>query len=216
MRKDTTKIIERASNGGMHRQKAFRQIKTMLTGHGYRDPRLYHLILLDGVACTDARPFLVALKALCRTMRAAGIETRWRGCLERDDKKGLHFHVFILANAFVETPCKYINTSSKGFLRSMLERRGMGFHLAKPKSDMHKVGDVFTGKRRNYAYVSRDKLDDCIEWISYLAKARSKPDDIRGIYFSSRDGLDRKATDGVTTDARLLHAANDLESALHA
>ena len=188
----------------------------MLDDHGYRDPRLYHLILKDGVACTDAKPFLTALKALFRAMRSAGIETRWRGCLELDDEKGLHFHVFILANAFVENPCKFINTKTDGFLRSMLERRGMTFHLAQPKSDMHKVGGVFTGDRRNYAYVSKDKREDCLEWISYLVKGRSKPDDIRGIYFSSRDSLHRKATVIAPVDARLLHALKHCEDACHA
>lgn len=195
MQKDTTKIIERASNGGMHRQKAFRRIKKMLDGHGYRDPRLYHLVLLDDIDGTDANRFLSALKALCRKMRSAGIETRWRGCLERDDEKGLHFHVFILADASVTNPSKYINTTPTEFLSPMLKRRAMRFHLSQPKADMHRVGGVATGKRQNHAYVSKDKREDCIEWLSYLAKARSKPDDIRGIYFSSRDSVHQKPSE---------------------
>lgn len=207
MRKDTTKIIERVSNGGMRRQKAFRRIKGMLDGHGYRDPRLYHLVLLDDIDGTDAKRFLSALKALCRAMRNAGIKTRWRGCLERDDEKGLHFHVFILADGKApENPCAFINTTPTAFLSSMLKRRAMRFHLSQPKADVHRIGGVATGKRRNYAYVSRDKLDDCVEWISYLAKARSKPDDIRGIYFSSRDSVHQKmsgTSDELSADAGL-------------
>lgn len=187
MRKDTTAIIERPSNGGMHRQKAFRRIKSMLDEHDYKMPRLYHLVLLDEIDGTDAKRFLSALKALCRKMRGDGIETRWRGCLERDEEKGLHFHVFILTDALVKNPCTYINSTPSNFLSSMLKRRAMRFHLSQPKADMHRVGGVATGKRQNYAYVSKDKRDDCLEWLSYLAKARSKPDDIRGIYFSSRD-----------------------------
>ena len=192
MRKITTPIIER--NGGMHRQPAYRRITAMLEGHGYTRPRLYHLVLLGDDKAHDATQFLTALKALCRKMRGAGLPTRWRACLERDDEKGLHFHAFLLVDATVTNPDEFINTTPTEFLSSMLRRRAMKFHLAQPKADMHRVGGIAAGARQNYAYVSRSKLADCLEWISYLVKARSKPDDIRGIYFSSRDNLQRKAT----------------------
>lgn len=55
------------------------------------------------------------------------------------------------------------------------------------KADMHRVGGTAEGKRQDYASIAGDKLADCQEWLSYLVKARSKPEDIRGIYFSSRD-----------------------------
>ena len=216
MRKDTTVIVEHPNNGGMHRQRAYRNIKAMLYGHGYARPRLYHLVLLDELESTDATRFLSALKALCRKLRDAGIATRWRGCLECDDEKGLHFHVFVLVDATVENPDRYINTTPIEYLSSMLKRRAMRFYLAQPKADMHRVGGVATGKRQNYASLAGDKLDDCIVWISYLAKARSKSDDIRGIYFSSRDSLHPKASDDVTTDALLLHALKHREDACHA
>ena len=205
MKRITTDIIER--NGGMHRQTAYRHITAMLDEHGYKRPRLYHLVLMmDEKAPPETKPreephdasqFLKVLKALCRKMRDAGIATRWRACLERDDakqlkSKGLHLHVFILVDATVANPCKYINSTPTEYLSPMLQRRGMKFHLAKPKADMHRVGGVSTGKRKNYASLAGDKLANCLEWVSYLVKARSKPDDIRGIYFSSRDRLQRK------------------------
>lgn len=189
MRRETTGIIERSSNGGMHSQKAYRRIKAMFSGHGYLRPRLYHLVLLDDIEGGDATRFLSALKALCLKLRQAGITTRWRGCLERDQEKGLHFHVFLLVDATADNPCKYINTTHGNFLRTMMDRRVMKFHLSQPKADIHRVGQVRTGKRKNYASPAGDKLADCLEWVSYLVKARSKPDDIRGIYFSSRDSI---------------------------
>ena len=194
MRKLTTAITERGDNGGMHCTTAYRSVTAMLDGHRYARPRLYHLVLLDDVQSRDASRFLTALKALCRKMRGAGIATRWRACLERDGDKGLHFHVFVLVDATVANPCKYINSTPTEYLSSMLRRRAMKFHLSQPKAPMHRVGGVATGKRKNYASLAGDKMADCLEWVSYLVKARSKPDDVRGIYFSSRDSLQRKAT----------------------
>ncbi|GAC1544230.1 MAG: hypothetical protein NVS2B7_18420 [Herpetosiphon sp.] len=188
-RGETTPVLER--NGGMHRQKQFRRIKAMLTGHGYKQPRLYHLVLIDDTETAErqgAARFLKALKVLCLELRQNDISTRWRACLERDDKKGIHFHVYVLVDAVKKNPCGIINkkTGKEGWLRNMLEKQALRFHLSPPKSDIHRKRN---GERENYAHVSRAKLDDCIEWISYLVKARSKPDDIRGIYFSSRDSL---------------------------
>lgn len=185
MQKTTTAILER--NGGMHRPKQYRQVKAMLQGHGYTRPRLYHLVLLDELDGRDATRFLKALKAICLKLRQDGIATRWRACLERDDEKGLHFHVFLLVDATVKNPCAIINTKPDGWLRTMLARRAMRVHLSQPKADMHRVGGTVQGRRKSYASLAGDKLADCMEWLSYLVKARSKPDDIRNLYFSSRD-----------------------------
>jgi hypothetical protein len=205
VRKETTDILDR--NGGMHRQKQYRQIKAMLEGHGYKRPRLYHLVLMDAIGTDDASPYLNAVKALCLHLRSFDISTRWRAALERDDKKGLHMHIFLLVDStahnanLIINPYKGPSATRKrtrkgekrkpapGWLRDMLERRGITLYLSQPKADMHRVGGTVEGKRKNYASIAGDKLDDCQAWLSYLVKARSKPDDIRGIYFSSRDSL---------------------------
>lgn len=203
-RKHTTGVLER--NGGMHRQKQFRQIKAMLHDHDYRNPRLYHLVLMGETEVSDAKPFLKSIKALCLQLRSFGIPTRWRAALERDDEKGLHMHLYLFVDATARNSCEIINTkngvpgpatrtrqgdkrkSPVGWMRNMFWRHGITFHLSQPKADMHRVGGTIHGKRQNYAAVTTPaKVADCIEWLSYLVKARSKPDDIRGIYFSSRD-----------------------------
>ncbi|KFX60589.1 hypothetical protein KBK24_0137305 [Burkholderia sp. K24] len=201
----------------MHRQKQFRRIKAMLDGHGYPRPRLYHLVLMSEIEATDAAPFLKALKALCLHLRSFGIATRWRAALERDDEKGLHLHVFLLTDATVHNTDAIINTklsmaevktrtpkggkrkSPAGWMRDMFARHGITFYLSQPKADMHRSGGTILGTRRNYARPDTpERIVDCIEWISYLAKARSKPDDIRGIYFSSRDSThQRKQVDNM-------------------
>lgn len=191
MRKEATPITER--NGGMHSQKAYRRVRAMLAGHGYVAPRLYHLILMDNAAesASSPRRFQTAIQAICRKLRQVGIPVRWRACLERDDAKGLHVHLFLLAdgNATIN-PDGIINTKlarAKGWLQPMLAARFMSFHLSQPKADMHRSGGTIEGKRRNYATLAGDKLADCENWLSYLVKQRSKADDLRVTYFSSRD-----------------------------
>lgn len=205
MRKETTSILER--NGGMHRQKQYRQIKAMLGGHGYKRPRLYHLVMMDAIGAEAAGPYLNAVKALCLYLRSFDIPTRWRAALERDDEKGLHMHIFLLVDAtaydagLIINPYKGPSATRRrtrkgekrrptpGWLRDMLERRGITLYLSQPKADIHRVGGAAEGKRKNYASIAGDKLTDCQEWLSYLVKVRSKPEDIRGIYFSSRDSV---------------------------
>lgn len=183
MRKQATKVTE--ANDGMHSQKAFHKAKMMLVNHGFSSPRLYHLILLDHIEATTAHRFQSALKALCRKLSQSGIENQWRACVERDDEKGLHFHVFLLVEARKVNPCSIINTKTDGWLRKMLDSQPMHFHLSPPKARIHRTGD---GHSKNYAaVVAGEKLDDCIEWISYLTKVRSKPVDMSPIYFSSRN-----------------------------
>lgn len=79
----------------------------------------------------------------------------------------------------------------------MFARHGISFYLSQPKADMHRSGGTIQGTRRNYARPDTpERIADCIEWISYLAKARSKPDDIRGIYFSSKDSTHQRKPAG--------------------
>jgi hypothetical protein len=190
LRRETTEITER--HGGVHSQRALARARAMLTGHGFARPRLYHIVLLDHAAesPTSVRRFQGAIKALCRKLRQHGTSARWRACIERDDEKGMHCHVFMLVDATAANPCAILNTKRHGaqaWLHRMLAVRFMDFHLAQPKASMHRVGGTVEGRRKNYATLAGNKLDDCLLWLSYLAKRRSKPSDIRTIYLSSRD-----------------------------
>lgn len=202
MRRDKTEITER--HGGVHSQRALSRARDLLLEHGFVRPRLYHLVLLDHAAesPTSVRRFQGAIKALCRKLRQHGVPARWRACIERDDEKGLHCHVFVLVDATAVNPCAIINTKRQGtqaWLHKMLAARFMDFHLAQPKADMHRVGGKADGRRKNYATLAGPKLDDCLVWVSYMAKQRSKPSDIRTIYFSSRDS---KSTQTSTVNRR--------------
>lgn len=208
-RKQTTPILNHAKNGGMHRQPQWRQISAMLDGHGYRRPRLYHITLLPECYTVDAKPFLRAIKALCLRLRTSGAPTRWRAALERDEEKGLHMHVFLLVDAIDYPSDRIINEgvsdpmkpprkkgeppkTPDGWMRELFKRNGLGLYLCCPQGDMHRTQD---GRLRRYAMpTTPEKIADCRIWLSYLVKARSKPDDVRGIYYSSKDSL--RATGG--------------------
>lgn len=205
------------ANGGMHRQKAYRRITAMLDGHDFKNARLYHFVLMDREVSGPDDPdrFLSVVKALCRELRAQRIRYRWRAALELDEEKGLHLHVFMLLENDRANPDGLITsnrntTAPPRFkpdgtpyeparirqpdgtlgkpvrtLGDIMEDRMLGFHIAPPKADIHRTKH---GKRLNYATIASDeKRADCLVWMSYLVKARSKPDHVRGIYFSSRD-----------------------------
>lgn len=191
MRRVTNGILGR--NGGLHDSRALRRVVSMLDGHEFARPRLYHLVLIDDIAesSVSVRRFQDAIRALCRMLRGEAIPVRWRAAIERDDEKGLHCHVFFLVDDVgMINPCQIFNAKRHGpqaLLAGMLAKRSLDFHLAQPKADMHRVGGTIEGDRMNYATLAGPKLDDCKEWISYLVKRRSKPDDLRTIYLSSRD-----------------------------
>jgi len=208
MLRETTAILERTVNGGMHRQKAYRRIKSMLDDHGFTSPRLYHFVLMDNhtEGEPNAKRFLRGLKALCRELHDQGLRYRWRAALELDDEKGLHLHTFMLIENEKANPCSIItpirNTTGKRpeykdgsvgkpwrTIGDIMAAQMLSFYIAKPRDKIHETA---AGKRLNYATLGNPaRKADCLVWMSYMAKARSKPDHIRGIYFSSRDS--RKA-----------------------
>lgn len=193
-KRQTTYITER--NGGVHRQKAWRKVKAMLIDHGMKSARLYHLVLMLGIddgQGGEVPRFQRALKAMCLILTQAGIRYRWRACVELDEAKGWHFHVFMLAESIKANPCRIINHSKAGDLFKLMTGHRLDYHLSPPKSDMHRTGGTHAGHRQNYAYIAgAEKLADCEEWLSYLVKTRSKPTDTKQIYFSSRDTVTKK------------------------
>lgn len=168
------------ANEGMHSQKAYRKMKDMLNNNTYTSPRLYHLVFMGSELSRD---YQAAIKALCLELRRQNIPCQWKACLEVDDEKGLHFHAFILTEAKHRNPCAVLNHNSQHWLNVMMLKRGLTYHIAPPHNLIHRTRE---GKRLNYATLAGEKLADCLVWISYLAKRRSKPDTMTHIYFGSR------------------------------
>lgn len=178
MKKEETVIT--LANGGMDNQKAYRKMKDMLKYNYYTCPRLYHIVMMGS---EQSREYQAAMKALCLELRRQDIPCQWKGCLEVEDEKGLHFHVFILAEAKHRNPCSVLNHNAQHWLNVMMQKRELTYYIAPPENPMHRTG---LGKRLNYATLAGEKLTDCLVWISYLVKSRSKIEGISRIYFGSQ------------------------------
>lgn len=152
----------------------------MLHSNRYKSPRLYHLVFMGSEVTKD---YQAAMKALCLELRRLDMPCQWKGCLEVEAEKGLHFHVFILVEARLRNPCSVLNHNSQGWLNVMIGKRGLTFKIAPPQNPMHRTG---LGKKLNYATLAGEKMADCVVWISYLVKRRSKLDSMKRIYFGSR------------------------------
>lgn len=185
MKKEETVIT--LANEGMHDQKAYRKMKDMLATHNYTSPRLYHLVFMGSEV---SKNYQDAVKALCLELRRQDIPCQWKACLEVDDEKGLHLHIFILTEAKHRNPCSVLNHNAQHWLNVMMQKRGLTYYIAPPHNQIHRTG---AGKRLNYATLAGKKLADCMVWISYLAKRRSKVDSMRGIYFGSKPSRSRFA-----------------------
>ncbi len=178
MKKEETSIT--LFNDGMHSQKAYVKMKDMLKHNKFINPRLYHIVMM-GTEIT--KEYQAAMKALCLELRRKDMPCEWKACLEVEEEKGLHWHAFILVEAKYHNPCSILNHNKQGWLVAMMQKRELTFHIAPPKSPIHKTGE---GKTINYATLAGEKLNDCLLWISYLVKRRSKCISMEHIYFGSR------------------------------
>jgi len=168
-----TKKVETSihiANGGNHSPVNYRKAKEMLHPHPYRLGYLYHIVLTGS---EDRKVYRKAVELLCKELRKNGMPCRYKACYELDKFKRFHKHVFILIEAKDFHPDTIIHYRKGHWFTEMLKGLGLGFKIAEPKDEMHQVA----GKKVNYAYVPKKagaKLDDCLLWISYLTKVRSK------------------------------------------
>lgn len=182
MRKIETNVT--LANGGMHSARQFKRAKEMLEQCTYKQPRLYHLCFMNS---EQKEPYQSALKALCFELRRQNIPVQWKACLEDDEERGFHMHVFLLVEAANKNPCHIINRKENGWLKNMMSKRGLMYYINQPRSMLHQSK---FGEKKNYATMPKSKpvkLADCLNWISYLYKNRSKPEHMERIYLSSRN-----------------------------
>ena len=169
MTKKTETIIHKA-NGGNHSPVNYRKHKDMLLAHPYALGLLYHIVLTGS---EDRKVYRKAVELLCKQLRINGMPCRYKACYERDKFKRFHKHIFILIEAKDRHPDTIIHYRKGHWMTEMLSGLGLGFKIAQPQDPIHYV----SGKQVNYAYVPKKagpKLDDCLVWISYLTKVRSK------------------------------------------
>jgi hypothetical protein len=190
MIKITTPITEKKGNGGMHSVVNYRKAMDMLTNHPYKHGRLYHITLTGSEERTIYRK---VLDRLCKELRTNGMPVMWKACYERDEKKRFHMHIFLLIECHTTHADSVMHYRKGNFLDNLTKSNGLAFTIAEPDNPMHYVA----GKQVNSMYVPKNagpKLDDCLIWISYLFKARSKADVGGQIYTSSTNRGSAKPT----------------------
>lgn len=187
MKKTTTSVTSAKKNNGIDSRslRQFKSAKRMLETHPYQAAQLYHLCF---VGSNQVKPYTEAIKSLVEHLRDKKMPCQYRAALEENEDDGsneVHMHVFLLVEAKHAMPIGVINRRPDGWLKEMAMKKGIDFHLNHPRSPLH-FGRQ--GQQKLYASLPAskpEKLADCINWISYLYKARSKPK-IRQRYFSSR------------------------------
>lgn len=187
MKKVRTAITD--ANGGMNSPRNYKLAVDMLKTHPYTNGRLYHLVLTGS---EDRKDYQWAIDRLCRELRANDMPVMWKACYERDEEKRFHAHYFLLIESKNRIPCQWIRYREGEFLASMLAERKLGFNISQPQNRIH----WHKGQPQNYARVPKKdspRLDDCIQWISYLYKERSKEAVTGQIYTSSTNRGSAKA-----------------------
>lgn len=189
-RKWVTRTTQGRGNGGLHRQEEFRKGVEMLEhcAHSFRNPRLFHVCFTGATVAI----YRLALRRFCRVLRAEGVNYRWKGAVEHDAEKGLHMHVMIVLEGGNRQTHRFITSSDetaklenesalrKAVRHTWSECSLLDYHVNPPQS------------RRPLAFIQFNQsntefFDEAAEWLSYIYKARSKPES-GTVYFSDRQG----------------------------
>lgn len=176
------------NNGGIHKQEEFRKGVEMLeyAAHHFRNPRLFHICFTGA----DIDIYQLVLIRFCRALKGAEVQYHYKAALEFDSKKGLHLHVMIVLGTEDQTP-RYItsaNETGKVENESMLRKAvrqtwneccTLEYMVCPPKSRGGKVAFIQMNQ------TNMEFFNEAVEWMSYIYKARSKPESGQ-VYFSDR------------------------------
>lgn len=174
-------------NGGIDNVKEYRKACNMLTNHTFTNAQLWHMVLVwkeQGKSVQDREAFATATDRIVEKLRDSGMPVEFKAAYELCPKKGFHRHIYFVIEAKEHKPAGLLRFRPNGWLVKMLDEHGLGFHLARPKNPIHKTGKGFPKK---YAYVPKTPgpmLDDCLDWISYIYKRRTK-EGVEGSRYSS-------------------------------
>lgn len=164
------------ANGGLDSERALAHARNVLLNHDLKQPVLYHLVLTGSQLIPV---YQATIKSLIRRIRSR-CRLEYFGAYENDEEKGLHAHIYILIETSKKPPFALFSVGKGKYLDKLAVRHGLNpIHISKPKSRVHE-GEFFARP------VAGEKLEDCLKWIEYPFKKRSK-DGIpaREKYFSS-------------------------------
>jgi hypothetical protein len=161
------------ANGGLESARALSHARNVLLSHDLKQPVLYHLVLTGSQSIPV---YQGVIKSLMRRIRNHGCRLEYFGAYENDEKKGMHAHCYILIETGRrKTPFKLLDVNDGEYLHKLAERHGLvnekgktqRIHVSKPKNAMHE-GQFFARPTKG------EKLDNCLCWIEYPYKQRSK------------------------------------------
>jgi len=166
------------ANGGLHSSRALDTAHAILTHHDLKQPVLYHLVLTGGQIAN----YQATIKALVRRLRNYGCRCEYFGAYEvARDKGGIHAHCFIVIETSKKPPFKIMSIADGDYLTKLASKNKINpIHIAKPQNPMH-AGEFFARP-----VVAGGKLANCLAWVTYAYKERSKADVARReTYFNS-------------------------------
>jgi hypothetical protein len=179
------------NHGGLHRQEEFKKGVEMLEhcAHNFRNPRLFHICFTGA----DLPTYQLVMVRFCRALSAQGVDYRYKAALEYDSEKGLHFHVMIVLGTSEQTPRFITSANETGKLESESTLRKavrqtwsecctLAYKVCAPRSRSGKVAFI------QFNQTNMEFFNEAVEWMSYIYKARSKPNN-GTVYFSDRQDV---------------------------
>lgn len=171
-----------SKNGGLHSKRALKKVQELLNTHGLKRAILVHMVLTGSQSVQVYRD---TYNDIADHIRDNGSRCEYFGCLEMDEDKGLHAHVYFVSETSKKFPHATLNVNDGEWLHRLADRRSLNrIHIAKPKNKIHHVN----GKAQFFARLEEKdgRFADCLERIEYLYKNRSKEKvPSREIYFNS-------------------------------
>lgn len=175
------------NHGGLHKQEEFKKGVEMLEycAHNFRNPRLFHICFTGA----DVGIYQLVMWRFCKALSRAEVEYRYKASIEHDDAKGLHFHVMIVLGTNDQTH-RYITSSNEtGKVENESALRKAVRHTWDECNTLnYRVNPPLS--RNGLAYIQFNQTNmeffhDAADWLSYIYKARSKPES-GTVYFSDR------------------------------
>jgi hypothetical protein len=190
-------------NGGWHPKgkrnykKAVEKIMVCL--RTYKKARLFH-ICFQGRTNDEHKALL---KVLVERLERKGIQHEWFSARETGSLKGEHLHVFLLANADQKNPQSVLNTFEDQYLGGEAIRRGITVWVNRPRNAIH-INNKYAmlpwlGSSVETTELAMERLNDALLWLTYIYKARDKPESANlGQIFSASRPERKRVTCGTT------------------
>jgi hypothetical protein len=177
-------------NGGLHRQEEFRKGVRMMehcAAH-FRNPRLFHICFTGA----DVPVYQLVMRRFCRALQAEGVQYKYKAAVEEDADKGLHCHVMMVLGCEFQTHRFITSVDEAGKVENESTLRKAVRHTLDDCSllDYRVNPPRFQKSLRRVAFIqfcqsNQRDFDEAVEWMSYIYKARSKPES-GTVYFSDR------------------------------